>query len=65
MTNCPTINWITHNIEYMSFIHLIATFIGIPVSAALGATTMTGAVSNGIISVLTKKYQKKLKKVTK
>ena len=34
-------------------------------SAALGAASMTGAVSSGMISVLTKKYQKKLKKVTK
>ena len=34
-------------------------------SAVLGAASMTGAVSSGIISVLTKKYQKKLKKVTK
>ena len=42
-----------------------ATFIGIPVSAVLSAASMTGAVSSGIISVLTKKYQKKLKKVTK
>ena len=33
-------------------------------SAALGAASMTGAISSGIISVLTKKYQKKLKKVT-
>ena len=41
-----------------------ATFIGIPVSTALGAASMTGAISIGIISVLTKKYQKKLKKVT-
>ena len=41
-----------------------ATFIGIPASAVLGAASMTGAVSGGIISVLTKKYQKKLKKVT-
>ena len=32
-------------------------------SAALGAAAMTGAISSGIISVLTKKYQKKLKKV--
>ena len=40
-----------------------ATFIGIPVSAALGAASMTGAIASGIISVLTKKYQKKLKKV--
>ena len=40
-----------------------ATFIGIPMSAVLGAASMTGAISSGIISVLTKKYQKKLKKV--
>ena len=40
-----------------------ATFIGIPVSAALGAASMTGAITSGIISVLTKKYQQKLKKV--
>ena len=42
-----------------------ATFIGIPVSAALDAASMTGAISSGIILVLTKKYQKKLKKVTR
>ena len=41
------------------------TFIGITVSAALGSASMTGAIASGIISVLTKKYQKKLKKVTK
>ena len=40
------------------------TFIRIPVSAALGAASMTGAVSSGIILVLTKKYKQKLKKVT-
>ena len=34
-------------------------------SAALGMASMTGAIASGIISVLTKKYQKKLKKVTK
>ena len=34
-------------------------------SAALGVASMTGTVSSGIISMLTKKYQKKLKKVTK
>ena len=34
-------------------------------SAALGAASMTGAIASGVISVLTKKYQKKLKKVTK
>ena len=40
------------------------TFIGIPVSAVLGAASMTGAIAGGIISVLIKKYQQKLKKVT-
>ena len=34
-------------------------------SAALGAPSMTGAIASGVMSVLTKKYQKKLKKVTK
>ena len=34
-------------------------------SAALGAPSMTGAIASVIISVLTKKYQKKLKKVSK
>ena len=42
-----------------------ARFIGIPVSTALGAASMTGAIASGIISMLTKKYQKKLKKVMK
>ena len=36
------------------------TFIRIPVSTALGAVSMTGAIASGIISVLTKKYQQKL-----
>ena len=49
----------------ISSVATFATFIGIPVSAALGAASMTGAVSSGIISVLTKKNQNKLKKVTK
>ena len=30
----------------------------------LGAASLTGAIASGIISTLTKKYQKKLKKVT-
>ena len=34
-------------------------------SAALGVTFMTGVIASGIMSVLTRKYQKKLKKVTK
>ena len=48
----------------ISSVATFATFIGIPVSTALGAASMTGAIASGIISVLTKKYQKKLKKVT-
>ena len=42
-----------------------ATFVGLPVSVVLGAASLTGAIASGIISTLTKKYQKKLKKVTK
>ena len=34
-------------------------------SAALGVASMTGTIASGIISALAKKYQKKLKKVTK
>ena len=49
----------------ISSVATFVTFIGIPVSAALGAASMTGAIASGIISVLTKKYQKKLKKATK
>ena len=41
-----------------------ATFIRLPVSMALGAVSLTGVIASGIISTLTKKYQKKLKKVT-
>ena len=41
------------------------TFAGIPVSISLGAASMTGAIASGIISVLAKKYQKKLEKVTR
>ena len=49
----------------ISSVATFVTFIGIPVSAALGVASMTGAIASGIILVLTKKYQKKLKKVTK
>ena len=42
-----------------------ATFIEIPVSISLGVASMTGATASGIIPMLAKKYQKKLKKVTK
>ena len=48
----------------ISSVATFATFIGIPVSAALGAASMTGAIAGGIISALTEKYQQKLKKVT-
>ena len=49
----------------ISSVATFATFIEIPVSAALGAASMTGATASGIILVLTKKYQQKPKKVTK
>ena len=42
-----------------------ATFVGLPVSMVLGPASMIGAIASGIISMLTKKYQKKLKKVTR
>ena len=54
----------TFNIWYPAINHP-STFIGLPVSLALGAASMTGAIASGIISVLAKKYQKKLKKVTR
>ena len=47
----------------ISSVATFATFIGIPVSTVLGAASMTGVIASGIISVLTKKYQQKLKKV--
>ena len=49
----------------ISSVATFATFVGLPVSMALGAASLTGAIASGIISILTKKYQKKLKKVTK
>ena len=49
----------------ISSVATFTAFIGIPVSTALAAASMTGAIASGIISVLTKKYQKKLKKITK
>ena len=45
----------------ISSVATFATFIGLPV----GAASLTGAIVSGITSMLTKKYQKKLKKVTK
>ena len=49
----------------ISSVATFATFIGLPVSISSGAASLTGAIASGIISTLTKKYQKKLKKVTK
>ena len=49
----------------ISSVATFVTFIGVPVSAALGAASMTGAIASGIMLVLTKTHQKKLKKVTK
>ena len=41
-----------------------STFTGLPVSIPLGVASVTGAIASGIISAITKKYQKKLTKVT-
>ena len=49
----------------ISSVATFAIFVGLPVSISLGAASLTGAIASGIISTLTKKYQKKLKKVTK
>ena len=48
----------------ISSVATFATFVRLPVSVALGAASLTGAIASGIISTLTKKYQTKLKKVT-
>ena len=48
----------------ISSVATFATFVRLPVIMALGAASLTGAIASGIISTLTKKYQKKLKKVT-
>ena len=49
----------------ISSVATFATFVGLPVSVALGAASLTGVIASGIISTLTKKYRKKLKKVTR
>ena len=49
----------------ISSVATFTTFTGLPVSIPLGAASLTGAIASGIISVLTNKYQQKLKKVTK
>ena len=49
----------------ISSVATFATFIGLPVSMAFGAASLIGAIASGIISTLTKMYQKKLIKVTR
>ena len=49
----------------ISSVATFATFVWLPVSISLGAASLTGAIASGIISTLTKRYQKKLKKVTR
>ena len=49
----------------ISSVTTFTTFIGLPVIISLGAASLTGAIASGIISTLTKKYQKGLKKVTR
>ena len=49
----------------ISSVTTFATFVELPVSMALGAASLTGVIASGIISTLSKKYQKKLKKVTR
>ena len=49
----------------ISSVAAFTTFVGLPVSMVLGAASLTGVIASGIISTLTKKYQKKLKKVTR
>ena len=48
----------------ISSVATFAIFIGLPVSIPLGEASLTGVIASGIISVLTKKYQQKLTKVT-
>ena len=49
----------------ISSVATFATFVGRPVSMALGAASLTGVIASGIISTLTKSMKKKLKKVTR
>ena len=48
----------------ISSVATFATFISLPVSISLGVASLAGVIASRIISALTKKYQKKLKKVT-
>ena len=57
------LNACSSGISVATGISSVATFVRIPVSISLDAASMTGAIASGIILVLAKKYQKKLKKV--
>ena len=46
----------------ISSVASFVTFIGLPVSIPLGEASLTGVIASGIISVLTKKYQRNLRK---
>ena len=49
----------------ISSVATFATFISLPVSISLGAASLAWTIASRISSALTKKYQRKLKKVTK
>ena len=49
----------------ISSVVTFSTFISLPVSIPLGVASLTGAIASGLISALTKKYQKKLTNVMK
>ena len=46
----------------ISSVATFAAFIRLSVSISLGAASLTGAIASGIISTLTKKYKKNLRK---
>ena len=48
----------------ISSVATLSTFIGFPVSILLGAVSLAGVSVSGVTTALTKKYQKKLTKVT-
>ena len=49
----------------ISSVVTLSTFIGLPVSIPLGAVSLAGVSVNGLTTVLTSKYQKKLTRFTK
>ena len=49
----------------ISSVAALSTFISLPVSIPLGAVSLAGVSVSGVTTALTKKYQKKLLKVTK